>query len=121
MGDLKNYFNRNDTILTVFSLVCALYYGVTAIKRLFSFVRALFLGYLFGFRIIVTAVFAMLDVALGREPRRIAMDCCFVLLVEEWPLRWSGYSRDLFISYFIMGDSLYISGDFPQLLWALYW
>ncbi len=64
MGDLKNYFNRNDTILTVFSLVCALYYGVTAIKRLFSFVRALFLGYLFGFRIIVTAVFAMLDVAL---------------------------------------------------------
>lgn len=64
MGDLKNYFNRNDTILTVFSLVCALYYGVTAIKRLFSFVRALFLGYLFGFRIIVTAVFTMLDVAL---------------------------------------------------------
>lgn len=57
--------NKSDTILTIFSIVCAIFYGVNALDRFLNFTGILFQGYLFGFRIIFSMVFVILDVVLG--------------------------------------------------------
>lgn len=60
--DIKEESNKNDTVLTIFSIVCAIFYGINSIDKVLNFIGTLFHGGLFQLRTIFSMVFTLLDV-----------------------------------------------------------